>query len=136
MNDLHTVVEEYFAMWNADDPDERLDHARRAFTADARYVDPVADVSGPEGAAAMVGGLRATHPGYAVRRASDLDGHHDVVRFGWEILDGDGELYLSGIDVCSLAVDGRIRLLAGFFGAALAAAATAATAATATAATG
>jgi hypothetical protein len=79
----------------------------------------------------MVGGLRATHAGYAVQRSSDLDVHHDVVRFGWEILDGDGELYLSGIDVCTLAADGRIRTLAGFFGAALEAAASAATPVTA-----
>jgi hypothetical protein len=132
MNDLHTVVEEYFAMWNSDDPEERLGHARRAFTDDARYVDPLSDVSGPAGAAEMVGGLRAAHAGYAVRRSSDLDSHHDVVRFGWEILDGDGALYLSGVDVCSLAADGRIRALAGFFGAALATAATAATAASST----
>ena len=81
----------------------------------------------------MVGGLRAAHAGYAVRRSSDLDSHHDVVRFGWEILDGEGALYLSGIDVCSLGADGRIRTLAGFFGAALDAASTASTPTAATA---
>jgi hypothetical protein len=133
MPDLHSVVDEYFCMWNADDPEQRLGHARRAFTDDARYVDPLSDVSGPQAAADMVGELRESHAGYEVRRASDLDRHHDVVRFGWEILDGGGGLYLSGIDVCALAEDGRIRMLAGFFGAALEAAASAATPAATTA---
>jgi hypothetical protein len=128
MSDLQSVVDEYFAMWNADDPDERLGHARRAFAEDARYVDPLNDVTGPEGAAAMVGELRATHAGFAVRRSTELDTHHDMLRFGWEIFDREGALYLNGIDICTLAADGRIRTLAGFFGAALDAAAHAATA--------
>jgi hypothetical protein len=127
MNDLQSVVDEYFAMWNADDPDERLSHARRAFADDARYVDPLADVTGPEEVAEVVGELRATHAGFAVRQSSDLDTHHDVLRFGWDIFDRDGALYLSGIDVCTLGEDGRIRTLAGFFGAALDAASHAAT---------
>jgi hypothetical protein len=125
MSDVSGVVDAYFEMWNTDDADERLGHAQRAFTDDARYVDPLSDVVGPQGASAMVGGLRADHAGYAVRRASELDVHHNVVRFGWEILDPDGAVYLNGIDVCALADDGRIVMLAGFFGAALDAASTA-----------
>lgn len=127
MSDLNDVVDAYFEMWNSDDADERLGHAERAFTGDARYVDPLSDVTGPAGVSAMVGSLRADHAGYAVRRSSELDTHHNVVRFGWEMLDPDGALYLTGIDVCALADDGRIRMLAGFFGAALDAAASAAT---------
>ena len=96
----------------------RLKAAKECFVADATYTDPLADVVGPVGISAMVGGLRETHAGYSLRLASAIDEHHDRLRFEWEILDADGASYLTGVDCAVVAPDGRLASISGFFGAA------------------
>jgi hypothetical protein len=44
-----------------------------------------------------------------------VDSHHHVLRFDWEILDADGGLALSGLDVARLDDDGRLLDVRGFF---------------------
>ena len=117
MNDVAQVIDRYFAMWNEDDDDRRTAIASTCFADDATYTDPLADVRGHEAISAMVGGLRESHPGYSLRRASAVDQHHDLLRFEWEILDANGDPYLTGVDCVELATDGRIAAVSGFFGA-------------------
>ncbi len=40
------IVDRYIACWNAEDPSDRADLVGRTWTAEARSVDPLADVSG------------------------------------------------------------------------------------------
>ena len=111
-----TVIDEYFAMWNADDRAERLEHAEKAWVAECHYVDPLSDVRGYDGLADMVEGVRGQYPGASLRRSGDIDAHHNVLRFPWEATAADGSTIVAGIDVCVLADDGRLQALAGFFG--------------------
>jgi len=113
---IETVVDEYFAMWNAEDRAERLEHAAKAWVADCHYVDPLSDVRGYDGLADMVEGVRGQYPGASLRRTSDIDAHHNVARFAWEAAAADGTTIVAGIDVVVLADDGRLQALAGFFG--------------------
>ena len=117
MTDVRRVVDDYFAMWNEDDDDQRLVATAQCFVETATYTDPLADVAGHDGISAMVGELRAAHAGYSLRLASAVDQHHDRLRFEWEILDADGGLHLSGVDCALLAPDGRLAAITGFFGA-------------------
>jgi hypothetical protein len=110
-------IDEYFTMWNEDDAERRNSIAARCFVDTATYVDPVADVAGPSAISAMVGELRATHPGFALRLNSAIDEHHDRVRFEWQILDADGGVFLTGVDCAVVAPDGRLVAITGFFGA-------------------
>jgi hypothetical protein len=111
-----SVVDSYFAMWNTEDRATRLEHIAQAWTADAHYVDPLSDVTGYEGLADMVDGVRAQFPGATLERTGDIDGHHNVIRFPWQATGADGAVIVAGIDVCVLADDGRLQALAGFFG--------------------
>ena len=64
MTDTATLVQRYLAAWNTTDPAARREAIAAAFTPDARYVDPMADVRGHDGVDAADRG----RPG-AVRRA-------------------------------------------------------------------
>ena len=114
--DITTTIDTYFAAWNEPDADARTKLASDVLSATARYVDPLADVEGPAGFAAMAGAVQAQFPGHSVRLASALDQHHDQVRFAWELASADGTVVVEGIDVVDVDADGKLGRVAGFFG--------------------
>lgn len=115
-NTTQSTIDTYFAMWNEPDRSKRLDVIAQAWTPDCRYVDPLSDVTGYEGLADMVEGVRSQYPGAKLELTGDVDAHHDVVRFPWRAFAEDGTDIVAGIDVAVIAEDGRFRSLAGFFG--------------------
>jgi hypothetical protein len=64
----------------------------------------------------MVAAIHERFPGQRFRRLSGIDLHHDLVRFAWQLGGPDGDVTVAGIDVGSLADDGRLRSISGFFG--------------------
>ncbi|MEV5605275.1 nuclear transport factor 2 family protein [Streptomyces sp. NPDC052299] len=107
------AVQRYFAAWNAG-PDELEKAVAAAFTEDASYTDPLADVRGHEQLAAVIGGAQQQFPGFTFRPVGAVDGHHSLVRFGWELVAPDGSAPVAGFDVATLADDGRITSVSGF----------------------
>lgn len=84
--DAHeTAVARYFAAWNAPSAEARTKAVAEAWTEDGGYTDPLVDVSGRDAIAAVIAGTRAQFPGFAFRLLGRPEGHHDLVRFGWEI---------------------------------------------------
>jgi hypothetical protein len=117
MTTTHTptdVLHRYLAAWNATDPAGRRAAIAAAFTPDARYVDPLADVTGHDALAALVAGAQERFPGWTFTPAGEPEGHHDVVRFAWALGPGGGDPPVLGSDVAALAPDGRISLVHGF----------------------
>jgi hypothetical protein len=115
MTDYAAVVDRYIAAWN--EPDEAARRAAVAglWTADGTYTDPLADAAGPGAIAAVIAAGRDMFPGHEFRALPTVDGHHDLVRFGWELVPtGGGESVAAGFDVAVLAGDGRIRSVLGF----------------------
>jgi hypothetical protein len=116
MSDVATTVDDYLAMWNEADPARRATHIERAWAGDGRYVDPLLEARGAAALSDMVDAVHAQYPGHRFRRVSGIDAHHDQLRFAWELVDPDGGVAAAGIDVGSLASDGRLRRIVGFFG--------------------
>src|SRR4051812_49271803 len=110
---IDTTIDTYFAMWNEPDRAKRLELIAQAWTPDGHYVDPLSDVTGPDGLADMVDGVRTQFPGATLQRTSDIDAHHNVVKFAWSATGPDGAVIVAGTDVAVLA-DGRLSALAGF----------------------
>ncbi|MFI9051614.1 nuclear transport factor 2 family protein [Streptomyces sp. NPDC053427] len=109
------AVARYFAAWNATDAAVLDKAVAEAFADDATYTDPMADVAGHEGLAALIAGAHAQFPGFVFRPLGDVDGHHDLARFGWELVnEADGSAPVAGFDVVRLDKDGRIRSVCGF----------------------
>jgi len=113
MTSYDDAVQRYFAAWNAG-PDELEKAVAAAFTEDATYTDPLADVRGHAQLAAVVAGAREQFPGFVFRLLGSVDGHHALVRFGWELVAPDGSAPVAGFDVAALAEDGRITSVSGF----------------------
>ncbi|MEU8483840.1 nuclear transport factor 2 family protein [Streptomyces sp. NPDC048641] len=109
------AVARYFEAWNAEGADARAEAVAAAWSVDGSYTDPLADVAGHEGIAALIAAAREQFPGFAFKRTGTVDGHHDIARFTWELVSAeDGSAPVAGSDVISLAEDGRIRTVQGF----------------------
>ncbi|MBH1938241.1 nuclear transport factor 2 family protein [Streptomyces sp. AV19] len=115
MSRYEDTIARYFAAWNATDADARARAVAAAWTEDGTYTDPFTDVRGHDALAAVTAGAQAQFPGFVYRLTGDVDGHHDAVRFTWELVsEADGSAPLAGSDVAVLAEDGRIRGVLGF----------------------
>lgn len=113
---IDAVVDAYLASWNEADPAKRTTLVETAWAPEGRYVDPLLDLTGHEQLATLKPVLDQAYPGHRVARTSDVDAHHDVVRFSWELTDPAGAVVVAGIDVGVVADDGRLQGIAGFFG--------------------
>ena len=65
----------------------------------------------------MFVGTQQAYPGHTFRQVGGIDTHHNLLRWGWEMVDASGATALDGIDVALRGDDGRLYYLAGFFGA-------------------
>ncbi len=111
---VETAVADYIAAWNATDPVRRRALVARAFADDATYVDPLMSGDGPEQIDTMIAAAQAQHPGHAFTLASGPDVHHDRVRFTWTLSTPAGAPLAVGLDVATVAKDGRLRHVTGF----------------------
>ena len=110
------IVDTYLAAYNETDATARRALLERAFAADGVLVDPPIDGSGRDGISEMMGMVHQQFPGHTFRRSTGIDEHHAHVRYGWELLDGDGNVALAGMDVGLLDEAGQLVHVAGFFG--------------------
>ena len=109
------VPERYVAAWNEPDAEARRRAVAGLWTEDGKYTDPLAAVQGHEAIAAVMEGARGMFPGHVFEFSGKVDAHHDVVRFGWELVpEGGGEPTAVGFDVAVVAEDGRLRSVYGF----------------------
>ncbi|MFF0288051.1 nuclear transport factor 2 family protein [Streptomyces sp. NPDC005262] len=115
MTAYEDAVQRYFAAWNAATPEDLAKAVAAAFTEDATYTDPLADVRGHDGLATAIGGARQQFPGFEFQLTGTPDGHHDIVRFSWDLVStADGSAPAAGSDVITLDDDGRISSVNGF----------------------
>src|SRR5262249_47125650 len=112
---IDQVVQQYIAMWNEDEPARRRELVEATVTADATYVDPHFESGGVDGIDAMIAGVRGAYPGHRFVLAGGPDAHHDRVRFSWHLCPPDGDAVLAvGLDVATVAADGRLCSVTGF----------------------
>jgi hypothetical protein len=116
MSDVTKTVDTYLAAWNETDPRGRAQLIERAWTGDGAYVDPMLEAAGHAAIGEMVAGVQAKFPGHRFRRGSGVDAHHDQLRFAWDLVAPDGSVVVAGVDIGTLAPDGRLRRITGFFG--------------------
>ncbi|KPI07643.1 protein of unknown function DUF1486 [Actinobacteria bacterium OK006] len=109
------AVARYFEAWNATDRDALAKAVAAAWSTDGSYTDPLAEVRGHEGIAGVIAAAHEQFPGFSFRPAGPVDGHHDIARFGWELVNAaDGTAPVAGFDVITLDGEDRIRSVHGF----------------------
>ncbi|MET7853032.1 nuclear transport factor 2 family protein [Streptomyces avermitilis] len=110
-----SAVARYFEAWNAGDQDALPKAVAAAWAEDGSYTDPLADVRGHEQITAVIAAAHEQFPGFAFRLTGTVDGHHDIARFAWELVnEADGSAPVAGSDVITLDGEDRIRSVQGF----------------------
>jgi SnoaL-like domain len=107
------LIDRYIESWNETDPQRRRDMIARTWTDEGNYVDPLFAAKGHDGIDAMLQGVQAQFPGFRFRRTSEVDAHHDRVRFAWELGPESGPAMAGGVDF-GVVVDGRLQAITGF----------------------
>jgi hypothetical protein len=115
MSTVTQLIDQYIAMWNETDGERRRKLIAQVWTPDASYVDPMLQAEGHTGIDTMVAQVHARFPGYRFRRTSDVDAHHDRVRFGWELGAEGGSPVVTGIDFGVVEGGKRLQAITGFF---------------------
>ena len=108
------VVAAYLATWNASDPRELRALLEAHWSQDVTYTDPLAEVRGHDGVAALVAGVQAQFPGFVFTVVGEPNGHHRQVRFQWGLGPEGSEPVVIGSDVVVLDADGRVLDVRGF----------------------
>ncbi|MFF5302664.1 nuclear transport factor 2 family protein [Streptomyces sp. NPDC013161] len=110
-----SAVARYFEAWNAGEPEALAKAVAAAWSVEGTYTDPLASVTGHAEIAGLIAGAHEQFPGFAFRPLGAVDGHHETVRFAWELVsEADGSAPVAGFDVITLDGDGRIRSVLGF----------------------
>ncbi len=116
MTDLATTVDGYLSAYNERDRARRDALIAEVWTDDGRLIDPPLTGAGHDGISDMADAMHARFADHAFRRVSDIDVHHDHLRFAWELVGPGGQVAAAGTDFGELAEDGRLRRIVGFFG--------------------
>ncbi len=115
MSSYDDTARAYIAAWNTRDAAERKEAVAAVFAPEATYTDPLADVSGREAIADLIGAAQQQFADWTFRLAGPVDGHHGQARFTWALgPDGEGGAPVLGFDVVTLDDTGLITSVLGF----------------------
>ena len=114
---LEQGVDAWLAAYGDPDAGRRLAAIRAGWHAQGHLIDPPMEARGHQGISDQAATLQSQFPGHRFKRSTAIDAHHQSLRYGWKLLDGNGAAVLEGVDVVDLDVDGRFLRVVGFFGA-------------------
>ena len=113
---LTRTIDTYLDAYGEADTTRRNELIAQVWATEGRLLDPPLDGSGHDGISALTDVVHAHFPGHTFRRTTAVDAHHDVARYGWQLVAPDGTVAMAGLDVAEFAADGRIVRVLGFFG--------------------
>jgi hypothetical protein len=110
-----TAAETYMLAWNTADRDVRRCLVTAVWSPHGRYVDPTADVTGVDALVDHIGGYLQQFPGTRLEPTGPVITHHEFIHFPWRVVAGS-QTVLEGKDFGRLDGEGKLVLIAGFFG--------------------
>lgn len=113
---LETTVDTWLQAYGETDDAIRADLIAQVWAPDGVLVDPPFHGTGHAEIAALTRAAQEQFPGHTFLRTSEIDAHHDLARYTWELVGPDGTAAVAGTDVALVGADGRLRYVAGFFG--------------------
>jgi hypothetical protein len=110
------ALESYWTAWNEPDLERVRGHLASAVTDDVEWNDPRDSFVGIAELEAAIRRLRTSKPDYWFVIASEIDQHHDRLRYRWDMV-RNGRTLMEGLDVVTLEPSsGLIARVDGFFG--------------------
>ncbi|HWG62377.1 MAG TPA: nuclear transport factor 2 family protein [Streptosporangiaceae bacterium] len=111
---MHDVINRYLDCWNETDPVARRKLVGDIWTADASYVDPLAEAHGRDAIDATIAAVQEQFPGLVFTLAGPVDAHHRQARFTWGLGPEGAEPLVVGFDVAVTDESGKIVTVLGF----------------------
>lgn len=106
----------YWTAWNADDLDRVPKLLASAVTDDVEWNDPRDSFVGIDALELAIRDLRTTKPEYRFVIASEIDAHHNRLRYRWD-MSRNGRTLMEGLDIVTVhPATGLISRVDGFFG--------------------
>ncbi|MEO8560120.1 MAG: hypothetical protein ABI439_13710 [Rhodospirillales bacterium] len=112
--DHRRIIAAYTEAWNAPDPAASRAKLNGVWRADSAYVDPTVLVTGIDNLIEHIFRVQVRRPGSRIVMTSEIEAHHDVLRFNWQRVKADGSLVVAGIDI-AIIENGYILRMIGFF---------------------
>ncbi|RVU34816.1 nuclear transport factor 2 family protein [Hwanghaeella grinnelliae] len=113
---LQEVLTAYIEAWCEPEPERRTQLLAQSWHEDGVYKDPQMEAEGRAALSDYIGTVHERMPGASLAYTSGVNRHHDHIYFSWHLAAGDGKVVLKGVDFGTLADDGRLRQIVGFFG--------------------
>jgi hypothetical protein len=114
MQNYPASFDEMLDAWNQTDPSKIRAHLDAALTPDVYFLDPTIEITGIDAVEKLIHDVQERFPGAVFSRTSQVDSHHHLHRYHWEI-HLDGSLLVEGFDVLEVR-DGKVARLLKFFG--------------------
>jgi len=109
-----TVAQQYIAVWNETEPQQRRSAIEKLWSVDGVYADPLGEANGHEAIDSMIAALQQQFSNMTFRLIGPVDGHHNQLRFTWEVGPDDGDAPVVGFDVATLDDTGKLNQVLGF----------------------
>lgn len=114
MNLYDDIATRYIECWNETDATARRKAVDALFAEDARYADPLGEAEGRDAIDATIAAVQERFGGFVFTLAGAVDGHHDQLRFTWELGPTEADAPIAGFDVAVTDGDSRLRTVLGF----------------------
>lgn len=113
---LTTLVDAYCNVWCETDPDKRRKQLTSIFATNGTYLDQTIHITGCDALLTHISKIHTLYPGSKIVRTSNIQEHHNCVRFAWRLIQADGTKLPEGIDFVDITNDAKIQRVVGFFG--------------------
>lgn len=116
MPDFPTLIDEHLAAYTDPDPARRAGVVRRIWADGGQLIDPPLAAAGHAQIGQQAEQLLTQFPDHRFVRSSGIDSHHGMARYGWRLVNPEGDTVIEGLDIAQVDAEGRLERVTGFFG--------------------
>lgn len=111
------LIDKYCKVWNEPDREKKQIALEEIWWKEGEYIDPRANLKGIEALVNHISKIQSGRPGSRVMRTSEIEIHHQIGRFRWQLEKEDKTRLPEGLDIVYFTDDGKsIKKIIGFFG--------------------
>ena len=112
---LEELVDDYFQTLNELDEPRRIELIQKVWATDGIFVSPFGKAQGHQANSRLITEVHQNSEGITTRRVGKIETLcTDYLRFGFEVINPDGTIYIDGTDF-ALISNGKFQMIAGFF---------------------
>ncbi|MEM9509214.1 MAG: transposase [Cyanobacteria bacterium P01_E01_bin.35] len=116
MLEIKQVIQDYILAWNSSDSEQRMTSIAKVLSENCLYIDShlPEPITGRELHCQFIARFREKFPELTLYLVSAPDSHHGYLRFGWQLLKANGEIFTQGSFFGEINKQDQITKLVGF----------------------